>query len=82
MIVNLIDLRSRPYRWSSILAVVEAAAKDNEAEDSDKVEVGMGVEIDYAERENVSVREAIQWADGLGGLVTLYLYDKDHDLDA
>ena len=28
MIVNFIDLRSRPYRWSSVLAVVEAAAKD------------------------------------------------------
>lgn len=77
MIVNFIDLRSRPYRWSSILAVVESAAKDNEAEDSDKVHNGIGIEIDYAERDGISVREAVLWADRLDGMVTLYLYDRD-----
>ncbi|WP_413720169.1 hypothetical protein [Silicimonas sp. MF1-12-2] len=77
MIVNFIDLRSRPYRWSSVLAVVESAAKDNAADDSDKVEFGIGVEIDYAERDGISVREAVLWADRLDGMVTLYLYDRD-----
>ena len=77
MIVNLIDLRSRQYRWASVLAVVEAAAKDNEAEDADKVGRGMGIEIDYAERDGISVREAVLWADRLEGMVTLYLYDRD-----
>ncbi len=37
MIVNLVDLRSRPYRWKSVLAVCEAAVKDNNAEDSDQI---------------------------------------------
>ena len=37
----------------------------------------MGVEIDYAEREGITVREAVLWADGMGGMVTLYLYDVD-----
>jgi hypothetical protein len=77
MIVNFIDLRSRPYRWSSVLAVVEPAAKDNVAEDSDKVQNGIGIEIDYAERDGISVREAVLWADRLDGMVTLYLYDRD-----
>ncbi|MEQ8923900.1 MAG: hypothetical protein RIE60_24145 [Roseovarius sp.] len=77
MIVNMIDLRSRPYRWSAVLAVVEAAAKDNAAEDADKVDAGIGIEIDYAEREGISVREAVLWADRLEGMVTLYLYDRD-----
>lgn len=77
MLVNLIDLRERPYRWSCILAVVEAAAKDNAVEDSDKVDPGIGVEIDYAEREGISVREAVLWAERLDGMVTLYLYDRD-----
>lgn len=77
MIVNMIDLRSRPYRWSAVLAVVEAAAKDNAAEDADKVDSGIGIEIDYAEREGISVREAVLWADRLEGMVTLYLYDRD-----
>lgn len=77
MIVNVIDLRARPYRWSKILAVVESAAKDNEAEDADQVEVTMGVQVEYGEREGCSVREALLWADALGGMVTLYLYDLD-----
>ena len=77
MIVNMIDLRSRPYRWSAVLAVVEAAAKDNAAEDADMVDAGIGIEIDYAEREGISVREAVLWADRLEGMVTLYLYDRD-----
>ena len=77
MLVNLIDLRERPYRWGCILAVVEAAAKDNQVEDSDKVGQGGGVEIDYAERDGISVRDAVLWADRLEGMVTLYLYDRD-----
>ena len=77
MLVNLIDLRERPYRWSSVLAVVEAAAKDNDAEDADRVDASLGIEIDYAERDGVSVRDAVLWADRLEGMVTLYLYDRD-----
>lgn len=81
MIVNMIDLRSRPYRWSEVLAVVESAAKDNAAEDADKVEIGVEVDIDYAEREGISVREAVLWAERLGGKVTLYLYDLESETD-
>ena len=81
MIVNMIDLRSRQYRWASILAVVEAASKDNAAQDADTVESGIGIEIDYAERDGISVREAVLWADRLEGMVTLYLYDRDETED-
>ena len=77
MIVNMLDLRERPYRWSGILAVVQSASKDNDAEDADIVQNNVGVEIDYAERDGISVREAVLWADQLGGMVTLYLYDRD-----
>lgn len=77
MLVNLIDLRERPYRWGSVMAVVESAAKDNEAADADTVEAGSGIEIDYAEKDGVSVREAVLWADRLEGMVTLYLYDRE-----
>ena len=79
MIVTVVDLRARPYRWASILAVVQSAAKDNQAEDSDQVLTGTGVEIDYAEREGISVRDAVLWAEKLGGMVTLYLYDRDDE---
>ena len=81
MIVNLIDLRQRPYRWKSVLAVCEAASKDNEAEDSDRIAPGIGVEIDYAERDGISVREAVLWAEQMNGLVTLYLYDRDEEVE-
>jgi len=77
MIVNVIDLRENAYRWKSIVAVVESATKNNEAEGADPVEVTAGIEIDYAERENVSIREAFLWAEELQGKVTLYLHDQD-----
>lgn len=79
MIVNMIDLRENSYRWKSILAVVESASKNNEAEGGDPVTSDIGVEIDYAEREGVSVRDAFLWAEQLQGKVTLYLYDQDRE---
>ncbi len=77
MIVNFLDLRERPYRWKRVCAVVQSASKDNVAEDSDQVTLELGVEIDYAERVGISVRDAVLWAEGMGGMVTLYLYDVD-----
>lgn len=82
MIINVMDLRERPYRWKNICAVVQSATKDNVAEDSDQVKEGMGIEIDYAEREGISVRDAVLWAEGMGGMVTLYLYDVDAETRA
>ena len=77
MIVNVLDLRERPYRWKNICAVVQSASKDNVAEDSDQVTSELGVEIDYAERVGISVRDAVLWAEGMGGMVTLYIYDVE-----
>lgn len=78
MLVNVLDLREKPYRWSDVLAVAENAAEDNVAEDGDKIpETGEDIQIDYAEREGISVREAILWAERLDGLVTLTIYDRE-----
>ena len=79
MLVNVVDLRERQYRWQKIMAVLEAAEKNNEAEDSDSVSAEVGVQIDYAERRGLSVREAMQWAETMQALVTLYLYDLDEE---
>ena len=38
MIVNVMDLREKPYRWKTVVAVVESATKNNQAGDSDEVE--------------------------------------------
>ena len=77
MLMNVIDLREKPYRWKTVVAVVESAAKNNAAEDADLVEEAGGIEIDYAEREDLTVRDAVLWAEQLQGKVTLYLYDQD-----
>lgn len=77
MIVNVIDVRENAYRWKSVLAVVESAAKNNVAEGADVTDAALGVEIDYAEREGISVRDAFLWAEQVQGKVTLYLYDHE-----
>ena len=79
MLVNVLDLRERSYRWKSVLAVLESAAKNNEAEDADHVRDDLGVVIDYAERRGISVRDALLWAEKMTGPVTLYIYDEDAD---
>ncbi|MEO9825160.1 MAG: hypothetical protein ABJF50_12160 [Paracoccaceae bacterium] len=79
MIVNVVDVRENTYRWKSILAVVESAAKNNVADNADVTDASLGVEIDYAERDDISVRDAFIWAEQVQGKVTLYLYDRDAD---
>ena len=79
MLVNMIDLREREYRWSRVMAVLESATKNNEAEHADHVKPGLGIEIDYAERVGISVREAVLWAEKTDGPLTLYLYDHEDD---
>ena len=84
MLVNVMDFRERPYRWSRVLAVVQNAAEDATADDADPVPDMGAVVIDYAEREGISVREAVLWAERLDGMVTLQLYDhepEDGDAD-
>lgn len=80
MLINVIDLREKPYRWSDVLAVAQNAAEDNVAEDADQVpSAGADIQIDYAEREGISVREAILWAERLDGMVTLHIYDREEE---
>ena len=79
MLVNIQDLRERPYRWSSVLAIAESAADYNDADDSDQIDPSVQAQIDYAEKEGVSVREAVLWAERLSGVVTLTLYDLEND---
>ena len=81
MLINVMDLRERPYRWSKVLAVVQSAAEDARAEDADPVPDAGDIQIDYAEREGISVREAFLWAERLEGMVTLQIYDIDRDAD-
>jgi hypothetical protein len=75
MIWNVIDRRTSPYRWERINAVVEPTWHDDNCRDADRAEPCDG-EIDYDERNSISVFEAISWAHGLPFPVTLYIYDE------
>ena len=77
MILNVIDRRARPHRWKRVNAVIEDTWHDNTVADSDQAPRSReGEGIDYDERRDVSVAEAIVWASALDAAVTLYLYDQ------
>lgn len=75
-IANIIDKRTRPYRWKHVTAIVEATFHDNTGVDSDQAESqGDTVDVDYDSLEDVSLAEAVAWAQSFEGNVTLFLYD-------
>ena len=76
MLWNIIDYRTRPYRWREVNAIVEAIEHDNSCPDADQApESDPKVVVDYEALEAVSVFEAVEWAQGQPCPVTLYLYD-------
>jgi hypothetical protein len=76
MLWNVIDKRTRPYRWRQINAVVEAVEHDNSCDDADQApQSDPSLTVDYDALEAVSVQEAIAWANQQLCPVTLYLYD-------
>jgi hypothetical protein len=75
MICNIIDRRKHCYRWERINAIVEATWHDNSNPESDKAERAFD-DVVYDQREDISLSDAVAWANGLAGCVTLYLYDQ------
>ncbi|USU13007.1 hypothetical protein NF701_03910 [Sphingomonadaceae bacterium OTU29THOMA1] len=76
MLWNVIDKRTRPYRWREVNAVVEAVEHDNSCNDADQApRSDPSLTVDYNALEAVSVQEAIVWANRQRCPVTLYLYD-------
>jgi hypothetical protein len=78
MIVNVIDNRRRPYRWKEVKAAIEPAWHDNKCNDADQAVRGEQ-EVDYQERDPISIEAAIAWATDLPFPVTLYLSDASRD---
>ncbi|HKD22080.1 MAG TPA: hypothetical protein VKB71_08695, partial [Rhizomicrobium sp.] len=74
MIWNLVDRRSRPFRWKSITAIVEPTYHDNTCPDSERAPQTVDDTV-YEEREAISVADAVAWAEALPYPATLYLYD-------
>lgn len=80
MILNIVDGRTREYRWKRINAIVEATWHDNSVKDTD-IAVGPSSldevrdDVTYEQLAGVSITEAIAWANAFKCQVTLYLYD-------
>lgn len=66
MIYNVVDRRKRPF---------EATSHDNTCQDTDRRPESED-DVVYSQRENISLHEAILWAQQHPCAVTLYIYDK------
>lgn len=72
MLCNIIDKRTRPYRWREVNAIVEATEHDNSCKDADEApESDPNLTVDYEALEAVSVAEAVQLAESMPCPVTL-----------
>ena len=75
MILNVVDRRTRQYRWKKVNAILENAWQDNGCTDADQARKDCEHQLTYAAREDVSVSDAISWGMEVKAEVTLYLYD-------
>ncbi len=76
MIWNIIDHRKNKYRWAKIDAIIEDTSHDNIIENSDTVEASPDkTYVQCEDKTNISIHEAICWAEKLPSRVTLFLYD-------
>ncbi len=77
MIWNIVDNRTRKYRWRSVNAIVEAVEHDNSCADSDQAPASdPATYVIYDALEAVSVNEAVAWGMAQPCPITLYLYDE------
>lgn len=75
MIANIRDRRKRPYRWKSVDVMIEATAYDNCVNDTDETDSPPPDWTLVDGRNDVSIAEAIAWANTVEHPVTLYIYD-------
>lgn len=76
MILNIVDNRTKRYRWKRITAIIEPTWHDNKCTDSDYSPKWVTEPtVGYDERAEISLHEALHWAMNLPYGVTLYLYD-------
>jgi hypothetical protein len=74
MIHNIIDRRTRPYRWKAITAIMGPTYHDNRVADADQIEDTVFDTV-YDQRAETSLADAVAWVQSLPFPATLYLYD-------
>jgi len=78
MIWNIVDRRGNRYRWSNVHVVVEATWHDNACNGADQApKPPPELEVTYFERKNISIRDAITWANSQSCPVTLYINEDE-----
>lgn len=80
MLTNVIDRRTRPYRFKKINAVIEPTRHDNGCQNADIAPRDLEMDgswMGYAQKEHVTLSDAVVWATSHKDAVTLYLYDED-----
>jgi hypothetical protein len=76
MICNIQDHRKMPHRWKRVHAIVESTYLDNSVVNSDFAPMtDSGPLYADSDGEDISLNEAILWANSFEEPVTLYLYD-------
>lgn len=73
-ITNIIDSRKHRHRWAKVNAIVEATWHDNQAANAD-IAPQSAQDVEYDQLEGVSLAEAVIWAQGMPGAITLFIYD-------
>ena len=80
MIENIIDHRQQKYSVTPIDAVIEPSAHDNGIPGATQFpQEDPSITTYYEDRRKLSVKEAIEWANGFQFPVTLFLYDHPMD---
>jgi hypothetical protein len=75
MIWNIVDRRKRPHRWKAITAIIEPTSHDNSCADADQADDSAEESFAYDQRAEISLADAVIWAQSQPFAVTLYLYD-------
>lgn len=73
-ILNIIDRRTRSYRFKKVNVVFEPTRHDNRCYDADQA-MGMDFDMGYHEMNGVELREAIGWATVHSDELTMFIYD-------
>ncbi len=78
MIWNVVDRRRNRYRWAKVHATVEATWHDNSVSGADQAPATTSeLEVTFDERKDISLSEAIIWANSQTCPVTLYIGDGE-----
>ena len=76
MIWNIVDRRGNQFRWAKVHAIVEATCHDNSVSGADQASrPAAEAEVVFDEKRNISIHDAINWANSQSCPVTLYLRD-------